>query len=77
MRYLGRFLENPAGAPEQVVAWTAREIGVAASTDLAGYSEGEWRWAHQAEIRRAYGYRPFSAPEVEPSSWRGCGHAPG
>jgi TnpA family transposase len=66
VRYLGRFLENPAGAPEQVVAWTAREIGVAASTGLAGYGEGEWRWAHQAEIRRTYGYQPFSAPGVEP-----------
>jgi len=66
VRYLGRFLENPAVAPEQVVAWTASEIGVAASTDLAGYGEGEWRWSHQAEIRRAYGYQPFSTPGVEP-----------
>ena len=61
MRYLGRFLENPAGVPAQVVAWIAREIGVAASIDLAGYGEGEWRWSHQAEIRRVYGYRPFSS----------------
>jgi hypothetical protein len=66
VRYLGRFLENPAVAPEQVVAWTQSEIGVAASTDLAGYGEGDWRWTHQAEIRRAYGYRPFSTPGVEP-----------
>ncbi len=65
VRYLGRFLENPAGVPEQVVAWAAREIGVAASTDLAGYGEGEWRWAHQVEIRGIYGYRPFSTPGVE------------
>ena len=34
VRYLGRFLENPAAAPEQVVQWTAREIGVASSIDL-------------------------------------------
>jgi hypothetical protein len=66
VRYLGRFLENSAVAPAQVVGWTAREIGVAASTDLAGYGEGEWRWEHQAEIRRTYDYRPFSAPGVEP-----------
>ncbi len=66
VRYLGRFLENPAGAPEQVVAWTAREIGVAPSTDLAGYGEGDWRWAHQAEIRDTYGYQPFSTPGIEP-----------
>jgi hypothetical protein len=66
VRYLGRFLENPAVAPAQVVAWTAREIGIAASVDLAGYGEGEWRWAHQAEIRRTYDYRPFSTPGIEP-----------
>lgn len=66
VRYLGRFLENPAEAPEQVVHWTAREIGVAPSTDLAGYGEGDWRWAHQAEIRDTYGYEPFSTPGVEP-----------
>lgn len=65
VRYLGRFLENPAQAPEQVVHWTAREIGVAPSTNLAGYGEGEGRWDHQAEIRAAYGYRPFSTPGVE------------
>jgi hypothetical protein len=51
-----------AGAPEQVVAWTAREIGVAASTDLV---EATGAGAHQAEIRRAYGCRPFSSPNVE------------
>ena len=65
VRYLGRFLENPAGAPQQVVQWTAREIGVAPSTNLAGYGEGDWRWAHQAEIRDTYGYQPFSTPGVE------------
>ncbi len=66
VRYLGRFLENPASVPAHVVAWVAREIGVAASVDLAGYGEGEWRWSHQAEIRRLYGYRPFSSAGVEP-----------
>jgi len=66
VRYLGRFLEKPAEASEQVVHWTAREIRVAPSTNLAGYGEGEARWDHQAEIRDAYGYRPFSTPEVEP-----------
>ena len=66
VRYLGRFLENPAAVPAQVVAWTAREIGVAASVELATYGEGEWRWSHQAEIRRLYGYRAFSSGGVEP-----------
>ena len=65
VRYLGRFLENPAHAPAHVGAWTAREIGIAPGTDLAGYGEGEWRWSHQAEIRRTYGYQPFSTPGVE------------
>ena len=65
VRYLGRFLENPAAAPEQVVQWTAREIGVASSIDLAGYGEGEWRWTHQGEIRDAYGYKPFGTVGVE------------
>jgi hypothetical protein len=65
MRYLGRLLENPAAAPAQVVPWTAREIGVTPSTDLAGYGEGEWRWTHRAEIRDAYGYKPFGTPGVE------------
>ena len=66
VRYLGRFLENPAAVPAQVVGWTAREISVSASVDLAAYGEGEWRWSHQAEIRRVYGYRPFSSEDVEP-----------
>jgi hypothetical protein len=65
VRYLGRFLEDPAQVPARVVAWTAREIGVPASTDLGAYGRGEWRWAHQEEIRDAYGYRQFGAPGVE------------
>jgi hypothetical protein len=40
--------------PAGVVQWTAREIGVPAGTDLAAYARGEWRWAHQDEIRREY-----------------------
>ena len=66
VRYLGRFLRNPAAVPAQVAGWTAREIGVPANVDLASYGEGEWRWSHQAEIRRIYGYRPFSSEGVEP-----------
>jgi len=65
VRYVGRFLEDPAEVPAGVVQWTAREIGVPVGTDLAAYGRGEWRWAHQEEIRREYGYRPFGAPGVE------------
>jgi hypothetical protein len=36
VRYLGRFLENPAEVPRSVLAWTVREIAVAAGTSLAG-----------------------------------------
>ena len=51
--------------PAGVVTWTAREVGVPASTDLGTYGRGEWRWAHQEDIRDAYGYRQFGAPGVE------------
>jgi hypothetical protein len=34
--------------------------------DLTSYPEGEWRWSHQAEIRRIYAYRLFSSEGVEP-----------
>jgi len=38
---------------------------VPAGTELAAYGRGEWRWAHQDEIRREYGYRPFGHAGVE------------
>lgn len=65
VRYLGRFLENPADVPASVLRWTIREIGVATATSLHGYGEGEARWEHQTEIRRDYGYRSFGDPRVE------------
>ena len=65
VRYLGRFLENPAEAPASVLGWTIREIGVGVDTRLDGYGEGETRWEHQAEIRDVYGYRPFGEQGVE------------
>ena len=64
VRYLGRFLEDPAGVPEQVVRWVARELGVGPS-GLGAYARGEARWDHQAEICREYGYREFHQPDVE------------
>lgn len=65
VRYLGRFLEDPADVPASVLGWTIREIGVGADSSLEGYGEGEARWEHQAEIRRVYGYRPFGDERVE------------
>jgi hypothetical protein len=65
VRYAGRFLENPADVLTSVLAWTVRELGVAAGTTLAGYGVGEARWEHQAEIRRVYGYTLFAEAGVE------------
>ncbi len=64
VRYLGRFLEDPAEVPRSVLAWTARELGVPGSS-LAGYGDSETRWEHQAEIRRVYSYTPFGDDGVE------------
>ncbi len=65
VRYLGRFLEDPAEVPAGVAQWTAREISVPIGTNLTAYGRGEWRWSHQEEIRHEYGYQPFGAPGVE------------
>lgn len=65
VRYLGGFLEKPAAVPASVVRWTAGELGTGADTDLEQYGAGEARWEHQAEIRMAYGYRPFGDAGVE------------
>ncbi len=48
-----------------MVGWTVREIGVGDDTSLEGYGDGEARWEHQAEIRRAYCYRSFGDEGVE------------
>jgi hypothetical protein len=50
VRYLGRFLQNPADVPASVVRWTAGEIGVSADTNLDGYGAGEARWEHQRSL---------------------------
>ena len=75
VRYLGRFLENPAEAPASVLGWTIREIGVGVDTRLDGYGEGETRWEHQAEIRDVYA-TARSASRASRTSWC-CGCAPG
>jgi hypothetical protein len=51
VRYLGRFLENPADVPASVLRWTIRDIGVATATSLDGYGEREARWEHQKDLR--------------------------
>jgi Domain of unknown function (DUF4158) len=61
VRYLGRFLEDPAAVPEPAVRFAARELAIP-YVSLAGYAASKPRWAHQAEIRAEYGYREFGDP---------------
>jgi TnpA family transposase len=67
VRYLGTFLENPAETPPGVVAYVARQLGIADPACFAQYCAGEQRWEHAAEIRRRYGYRDFASGTVP---WR-------
>jgi TnpA family transposase len=64
VRYLGTFLENPLETPPGVVAYVARQLGIADSACFAQYCAGEQRWEHAAEIRHRYGYRDFSSGAV-------------
>ena len=59
VRFLGTFLANPAEVPPGVVAYLARQLGIAETEGLGRYAAGEKRWDHAAEIRRHYGYRDF------------------
>jgi len=53
------FWRTPPTSPRASFARTAGELGVDTDTNLEQYGAGEARWEHQAEIRTAYGYRPF------------------
>lgn len=64
VRYLGTFLENPAETPTGVVAYVARQLGIADPVCFAQYCVGEQRWEHAAEIHRRYGYRDFASGAV-------------
>jgi Domain of unknown function (DUF4158) len=59
VRFLGTFLANPAEVPPGVVAYLARQLGIAEAEGLGRYAAGEKRWDHAAAIRRHYGYRDF------------------
>jgi hypothetical protein len=59
VRFLGTFLADPADVPAGVVAYIARQLGIADTGGLKRYAEGEMRLDHTAEIRRYYGYRDF------------------
>jgi TnpA family transposase len=47
-----------------VVAYVARQLGIADPACFAQYCAGEQRWEHAAEIRHRYGYRDFSSGAV-------------
>jgi Domain of unknown function (DUF4158) len=64
VRYLGRFLEDPAAVPEPAVRFAAHELEIP-YVSLAGYAASKPRWAHQAEIRAEYGYREFGDRAVQ------------
>jgi Domain of unknown function (DUF4158) len=60
VRFLGAFLANPAEVPRGVVAYLARQLGVAATGGLKRHAAGEMRRDHAAEIRRRR--RPSPSP---------------
>ena len=59
VRFLGTFLADPSEVPRGVVAYLARQLGIADSSGLKRYAAGVMRRDHVAEIRRSYGYRDF------------------
>ena len=64
---LPRPLPGESRRRSRAACWPGRAARSAsrAGTTLEGYGEGDARWEHQAEIRRAYGYRPFGDHGVE------------
>jgi hypothetical protein len=67
VRDLGTFLETPIETPPGVVAYLARQLGVADLAGFAQYGAGEPRWEHAAASRRRYGYRDVASGAVR---WR-------
>src|SRR3954447_1799709 len=59
VRFLGTFLDDPSETPAGVVAYLARQLGIADTGGLKRYAAGVMRRDHVAEIRRRYGYRDF------------------
>ena len=43
--------------PPAVLATMSRQLGIDTTTDLTGYRDGKWRFAHAAQIRTEHGYR--------------------
>ena len=38
----------------------SRQLGIDTTTDLTGYRDGKWRFAHAAQIRTGHGYRDLA-----------------
>ena len=53
LRFLGTFLADPTDVPRVVVDYVAHQLGIVDVSVLKGYGDGETRWDHAAEIRRA------------------------
>jgi hypothetical protein len=62
VRFLGTFLADPTDVPTEVSVILAQRIGIADPACLVRYRDGNARWQHAAEIRKAYGYREFADP---------------
>jgi hypothetical protein len=60
VRFLGTFLADLTEVPSGVVAYLARQLGVAATGGLKRHAAGEMRRDHAAEIRRRR--RPSPSP---------------
>ena len=60
VRFVGTFLDDPTAVPPAVLATMSRQLGIDTTTDLTGYRDGKWRFAHAAQIRTEHGYRDLA-----------------
>ena len=60
MRFVGTFIDDPTAVPPAVLATMSRQLGIDTTTDLTGYRDGKWRFAHAAQIRTEHGYRDLA-----------------
>ena len=51
VRFVGTFFDDPTAVPPAVLATMSRQLGIDTTTDLTGYRDGKWRFAHAAQIR--------------------------
>ena len=52
--------DDPTAVPPAVLATMSRQLGIDTTTDLTGYRDGKWRFAHAAQIRTEHGYRDLA-----------------